>query len=65
MYTLLHCALATVMALMQAWRARRGYVSRLAPYEPLLVEYWWGYSAVTTMVSFAALVLWPLGWGGA
>ena len=63
-YTLLHCALAALMALMLAWRVKRGYVSRLAPYEPLVVDYWWGYSAVTTLVSFAALVLWPLGWGG-
>ncbi len=64
LYLLLHCMLATLMTALQALRVRYGYVGRLAPYEPAVVEYWWAYCALVCGVTFAAVVLWPLGWGG-
>ena len=63
LYSLIHCALAAILTALQAWRARLGYVSDQQPYEPLVVAQLWFYNLGVLWLSYAALVLFPLGWG--
>lgn len=62
LYQLLHSGLAVIMTALQAWRVRRGYVSREAPYEPLVVERWWVYTTGVFWITYAAMILLPLVW---
>ncbi|WP_225783959.1 cytochrome c oxidase subunit I [Xenophilus sp. Marseille-Q4582] len=60
-YLLLHSALAGVLALMQAARARRGWVGVHRPYEPRVVAAWWHYCAGAAAAAWLAFVLAPQG----
>lgn len=64
-YSLIHCGLAAILTLLQAWRVARGYVGQRAPYEPIVVEQLWYYNLGVLWVSYAAIVLFPTTWGGA
>jgi cytochrome c oxidase subunit I+III len=63
-YLLLHAGLACVLAALQALRARFGYVTADAPYEPGVVEQWWSYTLLAFWLSYVCVVLFPVGWGG-
>jgi cytochrome c oxidase subunit I+III len=64
LYSLIHCALAAILTALQAWRALLGYVSARQPYEPGVVAQLWLYNLAVLWISYAAIVLFPLGWGG-
>jgi len=64
-YLLAHGALATVLVGLQALRVGKGFVGNHAAHEPRVVSRWWLYTAVVFWLSFACVVLFPLGWGGA
>lgn len=64
-YSLIHCGLAAILTLLQAWRVAYGYVGRTAPYEPIVVEQLWYYNLGVLWASYAAIVLFPTTWGGA
>jgi cytochrome c oxidase subunit I+III len=63
-YLLLHGALASILAALQALRVRRGYVGPHAPYEPGVVGAWWLYTLLTFWLTYICVVLFPVGWGG-
>ena len=63
LYSLIHCALATILTALQAWRARLGYVSARQSYEPRVVAQLWLYNLGVLWISYLAIVLFPLGWG--
>jgi cytochrome c oxidase subunit I+III len=65
MNQLFHSGLAVIITVLQAWRVACGYVGKAAPYELAVVEPWWFYTVVIFWVSFAAIVLLPIAWGGA
>ena len=62
-YLLLHAALASTLAALQALRVRRGYVGQHAPYEAGVVEKWWSYTLLTFWLTYGGVVLFPAGWG--
>lgn len=62
LYQILHSGLAVIMTLLQAWRARRGYVGHSAPYEPVVVERWWMYTTGVFWLTLAAVLLLPAVW---
>ncbi len=61
-YQLLHSGLAVIMTALQACRVRCGYVGTLAPYEPVVVERWWIYTAGVFWLSYISMVLLPMTW---
>lgn len=61
LYLLGHAVLAGVLALMQAARARRGWVGVHRPYEPRVVSAWWHYTAAAAAVAWLAFALAPQG----
>ena len=63
LYSLIHCALATILTALQDWRARLGYVSARQSYEPRVVAQLWLYNLGVLWISYLAIVLFPLGWG--
>jgi cytochrome c oxidase subunit I+III len=65
MYLMFHSGLAVIMTVLQAKRVAYGYVGKAAPYEVTVVEPWWLYTTLVFWVSFAAIVLLPIAWGGA
>jgi cytochrome c oxidase subunit I+III len=56
-YSLVHGALAAVLAALQALRARLGYVGVAAPYEPRVMSLLWHYGAAVLWCSYFALVV--------
>jgi len=64
-YSLIHCALATILTILQAWRVMKGYVGLHAPYETVVVEQLWYYNLGVLWSAYAAIVLFPSTWGGA
>lgn len=64
MYLMFHSGLAVIMTVLQAKRVAYGYVGKAAPYEVTVVEPWWLYTTLVFWVSFAAIVLLPIAWGG-
>jgi len=63
-FLLVHAALATVLAVLQAWRVRRGYVGAHAPYEPGVVASLWSFTVGAAAVAWMAFALMPLAFGG-
>ncbi|OYW93442.1 MAG: cytochrome ubiquinol oxidase subunit I, partial [Pseudomonadales bacterium 32-61-5] len=64
-YSLIHCTLATILTILQAWRVMKGYVGLHAPYETVVVEQLWYYNLGVLWSAYAAIVLFPSTWGGA
>ena len=64
-YVLLHTTLGTIISALQALRVHLGMVGLEAPYEPCVAERWWLYTTIAFWVSYACVVLFPMGWGGA
>lgn len=64
MYQLFHSGLAVIMSALQAWRVAYGYVGKASPYEVAVVAPWWLYTAAVFWISYAAIVLLPVIWGG-
>lgn len=62
-YNVFHCALATVLAALQAVRARHGHIGVASPYEPMVMGRLWYYNLGVLWSSYFALVLFPPGWG--
>jgi cytochrome c oxidase subunit I+III len=58
-YLLLHAALATVLAAMQAWRVRLGHVSVLAPYEPGVLALLWQFTTAAAALAWLVLSVLP------
>lgn len=63
-YLLLHAALASVLAALQALRVRFGYVGLHSPYETVVVARWWSYTLLAFWVAYVCVILFPAGWGG-
>ena len=63
-FLLLHAALCTVVAALQAWRVHLGHVSLHAPYEPGVLALLWYFTAGATAIGWLVLVLLPR-WLGA
>jgi cytochrome c oxidase subunit I+III len=59
-FLLVHGALATVLAALQAWRVHLGHVGVDAPYEPLVVSLWWTFTTGAVAVAWLAMALLPL-----
>lgn len=59
-FLLVHAAVATVLAALQAWRVRLGYVGVHAPYEPLVVALWWRFTTGAAVVAWLVMALLPL-----
>ena len=64
-YSLIHCALAATLTILQAWRVIKGYVGLHAPYETVVVAQLWYYNAGVLWSAYAAIVLFPSTWGAA
>jgi cytochrome c oxidase subunit I+III len=64
-FLLLHGALATVLAALQAWRVYLGYVGLLAPYEPGVVAVLWQFTVGALVLAWLAMALLPMAFGGA
>ncbi len=64
-YSLIHCALATTLTILQALRVVKGYVGLHAPYETVVVAQLWYYNAGVLWSAYAAIVLFPSTWGAA
>jgi len=63
LFLLLHGALASVLAALQALRVRRGHVSLSAPYEPGVVAMVWQFCTVATALAWALMALLPMAFG--
>lgn len=63
-YQLIHSSLATIMTILLAARVIVGYIGKTALYEPIVVEQWWVYTTITFWITYAAIVLMPMSWGG-
>ncbi len=59
-YLLLHAAVGSLIAALQALRARLGYVGIRAPYEPGVVAIWQGFVASACLIGWVAFALLPL-----
>ena len=59
-FLLVHAMVATVLAGLQAWRVRLGYVGVHAPYEPLVVALWWRFTTGAAVVAWLVMALLPL-----
>ena len=59
-FLLVHATVATVLATLQAWRVRLGYVGVHAPYEPLVVVLWWRFTTGAAVVAWLVMALLPL-----
>ncbi|MBP5980388.1 MAG: cytochrome c oxidase subunit I [Halomonas sp.] len=58
-YALLHSALGAVLSLMQGMRVGYRYVGVHAPFEPVVVAYFWRYNAVVFCILIVALAVLP------
>lgn len=63
-YALFHVSLAALLSLLQALRVGYGYVSAEAPFEPVVVAYFWRYSVLMLWVLVGALAILPRVIGG-
>lgn len=63
-YALLHSALGAVLSLLQGMRVGYRYVGAHAPFEPVVVTYFWRYNAVVFWILIAALAVLPRVIGG-
>ncbi|MDO6746450.1 cytochrome c oxidase subunit I [Gilvimarinus sp. 1_MG-2023] len=61
-YQVLHSGLAVIITALQALRVGKGYVGHKAPYEPVVVERWWVYTAAVFWISYAAIIVLPMMW---
>ncbi|UTF60209.1 cytochrome c oxidase subunit I [Gilvimarinus sp. DA14] len=61
-YLFLHSTLAVVLCALQALRVRKGYVGKMAPYEPVVVEKWWVYTAAVFWITYVVVVILPPLW---
>lgn len=61
-YQLLHSGLAVILTALQALRVRKGYVGKMAPYEPVVVERWWVYTAGVFWIIYAVVIVLPPLW---
>ncbi|MCC5880177.1 MAG: cytochrome c oxidase subunit I [Idiomarina sp.] len=64
MFQIFHSALVTVTTALQSWRVKYGYVSKLLPYEPVVLKPLWFFTTAIFWVSFATFLLLPMVWGG-
>jgi cytochrome c oxidase subunit I+III len=62
-FLLLHGALATVLAALQALRVHHGHVSLAAPYEPAVVAMLWRFCALATAAAWVLMAMLPLAFG--
>ena len=62
-FLLLHGALATVLAALQALRVHHGHVSLAAPYEPAVVAMLWRFCTLATAVAWVMMALLPMAFG--
>jgi len=62
-FLLLHGALATVLAALQAWRVQLGHVGTHAPYEPGVVALLWQFTTGAAALAWLSMALLPLGLG--
>ena len=62
-FLLLHVVLGAVLAALQAWRVKLGYVGSHAPYEPGVVASFWRFTAGAVVVAWLAIGLLPLAFG--
>ncbi|MGO3055571.1 MAG: cytochrome c oxidase subunit I [Halomonas sp.] len=58
-YALLHSALGAVISLLQGMRVGYRYVGVHAPFEPVVVAYFWRYNAVVFWILIVALAVLP------
>jgi cytochrome c oxidase subunit I+III len=63
LFLLLHGALASVLAALQALRVRHGHVSLSAPYEPGVVAMLWQFCALATAGAWVLMAMLPLAFG--
>ena len=63
-YALLHSALGAVISLLQGMRVGYRYVGAHAPFEPVVVAYFWRYNAVVFWMLIIALAVLPRVIGG-
>ena len=64
-FLLVHGALATVLAALQALRVHHGHVSLQAPYEPGVVAMLWQFCTLATALAWGLMALLPLAAGAA
>lgn len=64
MYLIFHSGLATLLTGLQAKRVAYGYVGKNVPYEVAVVAPWWLYTTAVFWISFIAILLLPIAWGG-
>jgi len=62
-FLLLHGALATVLAALQALRVHHGHVSLAAPYEPAVVAMLWRFCTLATAAAWVLMAMLPLAFG--
>ena len=62
-FLIFHSALSVIATALQALRVRYGYVSKLLPYEPVVLKPMWLYSLATFWCSVASFLLLPIAWG--
>lgn len=65
MFLIFHSGLSVILTALQALRVRFGYVSRLLPYEPVVLKPFWVYSLGIFWCSLASFILFPMAWGSA
>jgi cytochrome c oxidase subunit I+III len=65
LFLLLHGALATVLAALQALRVHHGRVSLQAPYEPGVVAMLWQFCVLATALAWGVMAMLPLAFGAA
>src|SRR5690606_21896013 len=59
-YLLLHTALGCLLTALRALRAWWGLVGPHAPYEFVVLALWWRFTAATSWIGIAALILVPI-----
>ncbi|MDI9817585.1 MULTISPECIES: cytochrome c oxidase subunit I [unclassified Legionella] len=65
LYQLIHGVIAVIITFQLALRVFYGYIGTQSLYEPVVVEQWWIYTAIVFWLTYAAIVLLPMSWGGA